>query len=263
MNAPRPQSGPQGRVGSWGDRWFVLRAGAALMLANSRYWLTIAPLVRTQLHRWEQHALAIHDPILRALALAKLREESFNAEGAAMLATHAPRAHRASVVEAIIALEILYDYLDGLNETSSHEALRDGHHLFGAFTDTVAPSVEPDRDYYRYHPRSEDGGYVKDLVATVRTALARLPATVAIAEVARKSAIRGAEAQTRAHATPHVGTAQLERWAARKAQGTTLQWREFLAGAAASVLAVHALISAAADYRTTCEQAAAIDTAYL
>ncbi len=42
-----------------------------------------------------------------------------------------------------------------------------------------------------------------------------------------------------------------------------MQWREWLAGAVASVLAVHALIAAAADQRTTPLQAAAIGEAYL
>jgi tetraprenyl-beta-curcumene synthase len=250
-------------VSVFSDRRLVARAGAALVLANARYWPAVAPVVRIQLSRWERSARAIHDPALQALALEKLREEHFNAEVAATLATLAPRAHRTHAVEAIVALEILYDYLDGLTESPSREALRDGHHLFRAFTDTVAPSVEPGRDYYRYHPQSEDGGYLQELVVTVRIALAQLPAAAAIIEVARASAARCAEAQVRAHAVTRLGGTQLERWATREAAGTPLEWREFLAGAASSVLAVHALIVAAADHRTTDAQAIEIDRAYL
>jgi tetraprenyl-beta-curcumene synthase len=241
----------------------MARAGVALGLANARYWLTVAPLVRAQLHRWEQRAHSIRDPVLQALALDKLCEEGFTAEVAAMLATLAPRAHRASAVEAIVALEVLYDYLDGLTESPSGEALRDGFHLFRAFRDAVNPSAEPEENYYRYHPQPGDGGYLEELVAAVRIALARLPAATMVFEAAQRAAARGAEAQVRSHSMSRIGTAQLERWATREAESTPLQWREFLAGAASSVLTIHALIAAAADRHTTREQAVEIDAVYL
>ncbi len=222
----------------------------------------MAPLARRQLHRWRRRAQAIDDPVLRALALAKLNDEGFNAEAAAVLATLAPREHRRRAVDAIVAVEILYDYLDGLTESPSREAPDDGSRLFTAFTDAVAPSVKRSGDYYRHHMRSEDG-YLEELVASARTALAGLPATATLAEILQASAARGAEAQLRIHAASHSGTGQLERWAKLHAAGTPLQWREFLAGAACSVLAVHALIVAASDRRTTYEQALEIDRIYL
>ena len=88
--------------------------------------------MRRELRRWEQRALAIEDPALRALALEKLRGEGFHAEAAAMLATLAPRCHRQDVVEAIVALELLFDYLDGLTERPSGDPLGEGERLFGA-----------------------------------------------------------------------------------------------------------------------------------
>ncbi len=245
------------------DRQLTARAGVALVLANARYWSTVAPAVRAQLHRWEQYAQAIPDPLLQALALDNLHEESFNAEVAATLATLAPRAHRRHAVEAIVALEVLYDYLDGLVEKPTPNPLRNGRRLFQAFTDAVTVDTELGQDYYRVNPRANDGGYLKELASVVRSALAQLPAAPAIAEVLRSTAARCAEAQVRVHAVPQLGAAQLERWATREAIGTALVWREFLAGAVASVLAVHALIAAAADQRTTHEQAAAIVAVYL
>jgi hypothetical protein len=126
------------------------RAGFALVLANVRYWSTVAPLVRGQLARWEQEANSITDPALRALAGGKLREEHFNAQVAATLATLAPRAQRARVVEAIVALQVLYDYLDVLSEQSPAAAADvaggdvppDDRRLFAALTDAVAPPHE-------------------------------------------------------------------------------------------------------------------------
>lgn len=245
------------------DRQLTARAGIALVLANIRYWSTVIPIVRAQLHRWERHAHAIPDPLLQTIALQKLHEEHFNAEVAATLATLAPREHRQHAVEAIVAYEVMYDYLDGLTEQPTPDPLRNGRQLFQAFTGAVNLDAEPDQDYYRYNPTKDDGGYLKTLAQTVKDALAQMPCVTAIAETARVSSTRCAEAQIRVHAVPSLGLDQLERWATQEARSTLLPWREFLAGAVASVLAVHALIAAAADQNTTTAQAGAIDTAYL
>jgi hypothetical protein len=60
-----------------------------------------------------------------------------------------------------------------------------------------------------------------------------------------------------------IGPEQLESWARREAADTPLEWRELIAGAASSVLAVHALIAAAADPQTTPAEAAELEEAYL
>lgn len=234
----------------------------ALALANVRFWPKVAPLAIGQLRRWERRARAIQHPGLQSLALEKLREERFNSEVAATLATLAPRKHRQAVVEAIVAYEVMYDYLDGLTEQPTGDPLRDGRQFYRAFTDAITPGPEPAEEYYNSRP-DDDGGYLKELVAVVRQALSKLPATGVILRAARRAATRCAEAQIRAHAVPMRGTAQLEEWASSEVAGTTLRWQEFLAGAASSVLAVHALIAAAADPRTTSAEAEEIDTTYL
>lgn len=245
------------------DRWLAARAGGALALANARYWSTVAPVARAQLRRWDDVAQRIPDPELQTLALEKLHEEHFNAEVAAALATLAPRTHRTRVVEAIVALEVMYDYLDGLTERPSSGFLRNGQQLFRAFTDAIALDADPNPDYYRYNLQTNDGGYLIELAGAVKIALAWLPATASIIGVAQNSAARCAEAQIRVHAAPDQRDTQLEDWATREATGTALEWREWLAGAVASVLVVHALITAAADKHTTRDRAAEIDETYL
>jgi tetraprenyl-beta-curcumene synthase len=246
-----------------GDRRLLAKAGIALVLANIRFWPTVAPIVGAQLRRWEKRAHAIDDLVLRALALEKLADERFNSEVAATLATLAPRRHREAVVEAIVAYEVMYDYLDGLTEQPTDDPLRDGHELYRAFMDAIAPDTEPRGGYYAWHQRQDDGGYLDELVKVVRGALAQLPTAVVISEASGRAAARCAEAQIRAHAVQRLGTPQLEHWAASEAAGTPLEWQAFLAGAASSVLSVHALIAAAADDRTTADDAAEIDTVYL
>jgi tetraprenyl-beta-curcumene synthase len=242
----------------------------ALLVGNARYWGTIALPVRTQLARWERRAREIPDPVLQALACHKLRTERFNVEVAATLATLAPRAHRRSAVEAIVALQVMYDYLDLLTEQFSPDPLTDGRCLYGALRDALLQGTPSAGDYYRHHPQSNDGGYLWELASAVRLALARLPATDAVTAVAQRGAERCAEAQVRYHAAARSarepgdrGVAELERWARREAADTALQWPEFLAGAAASVIVVHALIAAASDHRTTRDAAEALDAVYL
>ena len=240
-----------------------LRAGSALLLANVRYWSNVAPLVRTQLQHWHRRAETIPDPALRTLALEKLEQEGFNAEVAATLATIAPRSQRRRVAKAIVALEVLYDFLDGLTESPSGESPGDGERLFEALIDAVSPRGTHTGDYYRHHPRRDSSGYLEELVGTVRFALASLPSIHQLSDTLRSAARRSSEAQLRIHSIPLEGLEGVERWASAHARGTGLEWREFLAGAASSVLGVHALIAAAADPRTTLTDGQEIDQAYL
>jgi tetraprenyl-beta-curcumene synthase len=243
-------------MGALGDRRLMARAGVALLLANVRYWTSVAPVVRRELRHWEQRAGAIEDPELRALALEKLRGESLHAEAAAILATRAPRAHRRDAARAIVALELLFDYLDGLTERPSADPLREGERLFEAYVDALAGGCAR-------NGAGPTDRYLRSLSETVSEALARLPAAGAIADVATASARRGVQAQVRMHAAPQLGTEQIERWARSETDGTGLAWRELLVGSASSVLTMHALIAAAAQPKTTPAHAAQIDGAYL
>jgi tetraprenyl-beta-curcumene synthase len=231
---------------------------AALLLANVRYWPNVAPLVRSELKAWEQPALQIGDRGLRALAVEKLDDEGFNAEVAATLATQTSQSLRPSVVRAIVALELLFDYLDGRTELELHEPIADGLRLFKAFTNPLAPGTltselkpEPDR------------AYLDALGAQVHENLFALPSAHIVAPFARTAAERCTQAQTRLHATSAFDDQELQRWAREQAAGSGLAWREHLAGSASSVLAVHALIAAAADPSTTAADARLIDRAYL
>lgn len=244
--APPPAPPPQ-----------AARAFGALALANLRYWSGLAGLARAQLAHWQAQAQAIEQPALRELALAKLREESFNAQAAAVLATLAPRAHRPEVLRAIVALELLFDCLDGLTERPHAEPLAESERLFAVYlaaTDLDAPLP------------SSDDGYLTTLAIAVRTALANLPAWQAVAPVARECAARAAQAQALMHAAPQLGLGRVGEWAREQTGahgGQTLGWREYLAGCAASVLTLHALIAAAADPSTTFQDAIALDAAYI
>jgi len=256
----------------------VLGSMIALGLANTRYWLQIAPLVRRELRRWAARAAAIGDPSLRDLARGKLRVEHFNAEVAATLATLVPEAHRRQTVEAIVAFEVLYDYLDGLTERLGERIdgqprgvhsgqIELGEWLYGPFTTVFepVPSANPVRPGIGPNARGfDDGGYAEELAATAREAIAGLPSRAAIAAAAQRAARRCAAAQVRVHVTPQIGVGELEHWAReRSSLEGGLDWRGYVAGSVASVLSIHALIAAGAKESLGEREAEAIDRAYL
>lgn len=246
-----------------GNRRLVARAGWALACAHARYWSSVASNVRSEIQRWETRAAEIPDQRLSGLALGKLGNERFNVEVAAMIATIAPARNRNRTVEAIVALQVMYDYLDALTEQPTDHPVRDGLQYSQAFIDAVTLSTQPAGDYYAHYPGDGDAGYLADLALTVRTAIMGLPAGDAICEVIPVSAARCAEAQVRIHAAPRLGIGQMERWATTEARGSELQWREWLFGAMGSVVAAHALIALAADERATRQQASELDAIYL
>jgi tetraprenyl-beta-curcumene synthase len=251
------------------DRRLLARAGLALVLANARYWTTVAPKVRGELARWRARAGKIEDPGLRAFALGTIEQEGFAAEVAATLATLTPRRNRPSAIRGIVALELMYDYLDALTEQPAPDPLANGRLLFKALTDALDPRAQLGEDYYRLHPARGDGGYLRELATTIKEALARLPAARALAPAMLAAAARCADAEvlTHAGALTHAvvssGSSAAESWARENANGSGLGWREYLAGAASSVLTVHALVALAGDQRTTVAHAAAIDEVYL
>lgn len=255
-------SRPPGRLAALARAWpqgrLLLEAWAALAVANIRYWRTVAPIVDAQIEHWRARAEAIADTSTRALALSKLDGERFNAEAGAMLATFAPASHRPKVVEAIVALQLLFDLLDGLSERSTAEPIADGERLFAVFTDALSTEPPASAD-----PSLAAGEYTQQLASAAQRALSDLPAMHAVVGSAHIAAARAAGAQIHMHAVAQLGVGQLRRWAQRFSSETPLPWRELSAGAASSVLCVHALIAAAADSDTNPAQAAEIDRAYL
>jgi tetraprenyl-beta-curcumene synthase len=254
------------RVGSGlGEAGLAIHTGVALLRANVRYWRDVAPQVRRELRRWSAQARVIPDARLRAIAIGKVRAEHFNAEVAATLATTAPVQHRSRAIEAIVAIEVLYDYLDGLTEAPATDPLRDGSRAYRAFVAVFDDDRStPQMLDLGLEDCVDDGGYLRALYSSARTAIAELPSSSAVASAGRRAAERCAAGQVRVHATPQLGAGQLEHWARGRAGADRgSDWREYLAGAVASVLAVHALIAAAAEETTTETQAHAIEAAYL
>jgi tetraprenyl-beta-curcumene synthase len=153
-----------------------------------------------------------------------------NAEAVAVFATLAPRAQRATIVRAIIALQVQIDLRDEIEEADGEES-----------PDLTSRLAALDRRW--------------------RGELAALPAHEAVLPQLERAIERSAAGQLHTHRAALEGPDPLRRWAADLTAPPEYRWWEVAAGASSSV-AAHALIAAAADPETSAETAAAIDAAY-
>lgn len=224
------------------------------------YWLGVLPRARRELSRWRSLAGRIPDPTLRELALATHREEGLNSEGAAAFATLVPRSHREDAIRLLVALQVMYDYLDTLGEQAVDDPFENGlllHRAYMAAWDSRTPAL----DYYEHFPSGGDNGYLDRLVASCQESASRLPSTPAVAAIAARAAGRCAEGQSHLHAGMRDGTDRLQQWSLLQRPMEDHAWWEIAAGSVSSIL-VHALAAAAGDPRTSADDAAAIDAAY-
>jgi tetraprenyl-beta-curcumene synthase len=206
------------------------RQTTAAVAALVAYAITVLPRVKMELRRWQRLAEAIPDPERQRQALAALEEKRSNVEAVAVFATLAPLKQRRAVLRAIVPLQVAIDYRDSLEEADE--------------------ASEAEGDAYL---TALETGWVREIEC--------LAGCSAVAPVLRAAVARCAAGQRRTHGAAAGDGAELQRWAAGLDTGGDYRWWELAAGAASSV-AAHALISAAADPTTSVEAAARIDAAY-
>lgn len=224
----------------------------------ARYWMTVHPVLHADLEAWRTRAMAIPDATLRADALATLTGERLNAAGAALFATFL-RNPDPGLLRALVAFQVIWDYVDTLSERPAEDPIANGAHLHAALVDALTPGGER-TDWYRLHEQEDDGGYLATLVEACREGCATLPAFASVGETARIEARRAA-VQGINHSPTHGRERAMRRWAADQAHAGDARWFE-LAAAASSSLTIHALLAAAADRGTTATSAQQISDAY-
>lgn len=188
---------------------------AAAASALGAYLTTVLPRVRRELRRWGPMP----------------REKAKNAEAVAVFATLAPRPARATVVRAIVSLQVAIDHLDVLEEAGVRGA------------------------------ELEDDGRLQRLEAAWRGQVAALPAGKKMLLPIERAVGRCAAGQRHTHAAASGDVDSLRSWAEALEAPAGYRWWELAAGASSSV-AAHALIAAAADPAIEQSTVAAIDSAY-
>jgi tetraprenyl-beta-curcumene synthase len=221
----------------------------------------IRPGVAREVEHWRRAAARIPDPAIRRDALASLHAKRFNAEGAALFAA-LPRRRDARLLRALVAFQVLLDFLDTRSERPVPDPLATGHQLHLALTDALDPD-RPLSDYYRHHPRGADGGYVRGLVQTCREACRALPAYGLVRGPALAAATRCGVQGLNHDPDPVRRDCGLQRWAQRTfPRASGVSWWE-LTAAASSTLGIHALLALAADPGCSRRDAVEVGRAYM
>jgi tetraprenyl-beta-curcumene synthase len=231
---------------------------SALCLTTVRELVWGRRAVSREIRRWRTQATAIVDRPLRADALTALTLKRGATDGAALFWTLLP--HRdPRVLRLLVAHELIWDFLDCVNERWPDEA--NGHQLHLAVRESLDPAV-PLSDYYRHHPWSRDGGFLTGLVQTCRSLCASLPSYEVVRPFAVREAAR-ATVQALIHSPDRRRRdGELRGWVeAEFPEDPDLSWFE-LAGAASAPLAIHALLALAGEPACDAQDAEATCAAY-
>jgi tetraprenyl-beta-curcumene synthase len=236
------------------------RTTIAFASAARRYWFGVFFVAQSEIRRLRCCARDIPDPVLRSLALDTQRRKWACLEGAAAFATFVARRQRAAFTRLLVDLQALLDYADTLMEQPSDNPAANARQLHQAFLTALQPDL-PHGDYYKYHARCEDGGYLLQLADACRASIRGLPSYSVVADAVMRHARRMVFYQSGislAAATDHPHLAQ---WASKQSSGNNLNWWE-IGAACGSSLAIFAHIAAATDPTLTSWEVEAVDALY-
>ncbi len=144
----------------------------------------------------------------------------------------------------------MWDFLDSVNESALAAGQANGRQLHLGLIEALDPS-RPLSDYYRYHPWSGDGSYLRALVDVCRRECASLPSFGRIRRVVVREAVRAQVLAINHDPDPARRDAMLQAWAEREFPGCRdATWFE-LTGAASASLTIHALLALSAEAECT------------
>ncbi len=216
-----------------------------LARVTTRELLQGLPAVAREVSAWRTLAFAIPDARIRQDALSALARKRGHTDGAALFWT-LPASRSPSLLRLLVAYEIMWDFLDSVNERGAAAGQRNGRQLHLALVEALDPSL-PISDYYRYHPWREDGGYLRALVDVCRESCGRLPSYERIRPLVVLEAKRAQVLAINHDLDPACRDATLRAWAAEEFPGGhEASWFE-LTGAASASLTVHVLLALGAE----------------
>lgn len=202
------------------------------------------------MRHWHALANTIPSAPLRANALSAITAKRGHIDGAALFSV-LPRARNPSLLRLLVAYEIIWDFLDSVNERSADAGLTNGLQLHRALLDALDPT-RPISDYYLYAPWQDDGGYLHALVTACRENCARLPCYRQVHGLVMREAHRGQVCAINHDADPRHRDAVLEAWAAAEFPNGHKAWWFELTAAASTDLTLFALLALASE--PTCSQ---------
>lgn len=216
----------------------------ALGRAASRELLWGLRATSREIRAWRARAELIPSDPIREDALGVLRDKRTHAHGAALFWT-IPNRRNPVLLRLLVAYELIWDYLDNVNERAAAAGVANGRQLHLAISEAIDPGG-PVSDYFGQHPLRDDGGYLHALVHACRASCLALPSYPRVAELALREANRAQVLALNHDPDPHRRDGTLKQWAAVEHADAPGAWWE-LSGAASAPLTIHALLALAAE----------------
>jgi len=203
--------------------------------------------VSRELEPWRSRALAIPDAATRADALNALAHKRTHADGAALFWI-LPRRRQPHLLRLLVDYQIAWDFLDNVSERGASVGPANGRALYTALIDALDVGATVS-EYYRFHPWSDDGGYLRALVSACRAGCELLPAYEEVRPLLRRETTRALVLGVNHDGNPVGRDAQLRDWAEQEYAGQgEASWFELTSAASAS-LTVHATLALASERR--------------
>jgi tetraprenyl-beta-curcumene synthase len=232
----------------------------ALVGAAVRELCWALPAVAGEVAHWRSLAQKIPDPPIREDALSALAAKRPHIDGAVLFSS-IPHLRNPTLLRLLVAYEVIWDFLDSVNERSANAGVENGLQLHEALVDALDPA-RPMSDYYRHSPWQDDGGYLRALVATCRESCARLPSYRRVQHVVRREAGRGRVCAINHLPDPLVRDAALENWVAQEFPSEHEAWWFELTAAASTDLTIFALLALASEPSCSVHQIELLAQAY-
>lgn len=220
----------------------------------------IFPLVKEELHSWQERAKHIPDSQLSQQALESIGAKAFHCQGGSIYALY-PGVDPVQVVRFIVAYQTMSDYLDNLVDNLEVQDEQAFFHLHKAMYEALTPDEIP-IDYYLYYPYKDDGGYLESLVKTCQESLKILPSYLLVMDEAISLAKLYSHLQTYKHLAKKDREEKLLNWIEpylKDFQGT-VSWE--LAAATGSTLGIFCLYAISYNPNLTYRQVKETKQAY-
>lgn len=217
----------------------------ALAAAATRQLVWGLPAISREIRRWRLRALAIPDAPIREDALTSIEHKRGHTDGAALFWI-LPRRRSRELLRLLVAYEMIWDFLDSVNEHGAERGQENGLQLHLALVEALDPSASIS-DYYQHHPWREDGGYLRALVEACRRGCSVLPSYPRVQALVTRETTRAQVLALNHDLNPACRDASLQRWAKLEFdECQDASWFE-LSGAASASLTVHVLLALAAE----------------
>lgn len=186
--------------------------------------------VRSVLSKWEQ--IGSNLPIeLQTQANASIQDKAFHCLGGSIYAFY-PGVQREPILQAIVALQTISDYLDNLVDRMQVNDEQAFSQLHLSFLDALDPMREP-ADYYCYYPYQETI-YLPSLVTTCRSAISSMPNYAHYKPYVLQLADNYCRLQVLKHLVPE-GEAKLKMWVQQENDYPELAWNEWAAASGSTL----------------------------